>query len=508
MISPLPRPSELLLQELVAVSRDGMLAFDRQFRYLLWNRSMERMVGLKSEQVLGKCAFDIFPYLIETGEDECLKRALAGERVVSRNRPFHIESNQRRGFYEAEYSPLKDADGEIMGGLAIVRDATAAMLVDQELREAEERFRTMADVAPVLLWMARTDGMCTFFNQTWLSFTGRTLEEEWGVGWAEGVHFEDFQRCVDTYMAAFNQRETFEMEYRLRRHDGEYRWILDRGTPRYTPDGTFAGYIGSCVDITQQKELEMELREAVHTRDEFLAVASHELRTPIAALQLKVDSMLRSLQKQSHEHQSRRLEKYVLATREHIAQLSEMVNSLLDTSRLADGQIVLDYEWIDLALLTQQVVQRFKDTALQARCDVQLKIQSVPKGMWDRQRVEQVLTNLLSNAVKYGAGKPVEVVLEQIEDQVKITVSDHGIGISRESQRLLFERFARMVSPPEHKGLGLGLWICREIVEAHHGHIAVQSELGVGATFKVELPKLPAGGMFGASYPAIGNGQG
>ena len=96
----------------------------------------------------------------------------------------------------------------------------------------------MADASPVLLWMSGTDGLCTFFNQTWLDFTGRTLEEEWGVGWAEGVHFEDFQRCMDTYMDAFNERRVFEMEYRLRRADGEYRWILDRGTPRYTPDGT------------------------------------------------------------------------------------------------------------------------------------------------------------------------------------------------------------------------------------------------------------------------------
>ena len=145
----------------------------------------------------------------------------------------------------------------------------------------------MADASPVLLWMSRTDGLCTFFNQTWLDFTGRSLEEEWGVGWAEGIHFEDFQRCMDTYVDAFNRREVFEMEYRLRRHDGEYRWILDRGTPRYLPDGTFAGYIGSCVDITERKQLEAELRKAVRVRDEFLSIASHELRTPLTSLKLR-----------------------------------------------------------------------------------------------------------------------------------------------------------------------------------------------------------------------------
>jgi len=160
-------------------------------------------------------------------------------------------------------------------------------LLEQQIRETETRFRNMADAAPVLLWMSRTDGLCTFFNQTWLDFTGRTLEEEWGVGWAEGVHFEDFQRCIDTYTDAFNRRELFEMEYRLRRRDGEYRWILDRGTPRYTPDGTFAGYIGSCVDITERKQMEVELRKAVKVRDELPAMASLELRTPLPPLKMR-----------------------------------------------------------------------------------------------------------------------------------------------------------------------------------------------------------------------------
>ena len=201
----------------------------------------------------------------------------------------------------------------------------------------------MADVAPVLLWMSDTDGLCTFFNQTWLSFTGRTLEEEWGVGWAEGVHFEDFQRCMDTYIEAFSQRRVFEMEYRLRRRDGEYRWILDRGTPRYTPDGTFAGYIGSCIDITERKALEDELREAVQARDEFLSIASHELKTPLTALQLQIDSLDRQLQRRPEEA----LRGGRLASGARRGQptrpqrLTELVEVLLDVSRINSGRLTL-----------------------------------------------------------------------------------------------------------------------------------------------------------------------
>ena len=131
-----------------------------------------------------------------------------------------------------------------------------------ELRETEERFRTMADTAPVLIWESGTDTRCTYFNQPWLTFTGRTLEQELGDGWTAAVHPDDFAACVGKYEAAFDKRESFELEYRLIRADGEYRWVLDRGTPRYTSEGEFAGYIGSCIDITERKEADEALRQA------------------------------------------------------------------------------------------------------------------------------------------------------------------------------------------------------------------------------------------------------
>src|SRR5260221_7242398 len=129
----------------------------------------------------------------------------------------------------------------------------------EQTEESEQRFRLLADSAPVMIWTSGIDKLCTYFNAPWLAFTGRTIEQELGNGWAEGVHPADKQRCVDIYISSFDAREPFSMDYRLRRFDGQYRWVLDNGIPFYAPDGTFTGYIGSCIDITERRSLEQQL---------------------------------------------------------------------------------------------------------------------------------------------------------------------------------------------------------------------------------------------------------
>jgi PAS domain S-box-containing protein len=354
-------------------------------------------------------------------------------------------------------------------------------------------------VAPVLLWMSDTDGLCTFFNQTWLDFTGRSLEEEWGVGWAEGVHFEDLQRCLDTYNEAFNTRRVFEMEYRLRRHDGEYRWILDRGTPRRMSDGAFAGFIGSCIDITERRALEEEQRRAVQVRDEFLSIASHELKTPLTALQLQVDNLLRCLQRPTAEvTQGARLMSSGVSVAEQTQRLTELVELLLDVSRIHAGRLRFDWSPCDLVPMVTGVVQRWRQVALRRRADtiatpasstLTADLPAEMTGVWDRVRLEQVLNNLLSNAVKYGQNRPIQVQVTGTETRARIRVVDHGIGISAADQPRIFGRFERAVSSRNYGGLGLGLWITRQIVEGMGGSIAVDSETGKGATFTVELPR-------------------
>jgi PAS domain S-box-containing protein len=165
-------------------------------------------------------------------------------------------------------------DNKAIRLLGVSMDVTAQKQAQDALRESEARFRTMANTAPVMIWMSGADKLCTFFNKGWLEFTGRPLEQELGNGWAEGIHCEDFDRCFEVYVNSFDARQPFAMEYRLRRSDGEYRWVLDIGTPRFAADGTFLGYIGSCIDITERKQAQERFRLVVEASPNGIVLVS------------------------------------------------------------------------------------------------------------------------------------------------------------------------------------------------------------------------------------------
>jgi PAS domain S-box-containing protein len=401
--------------------------------------------------------------------------------------------------------PVRDSDGASRAIQIIIHDITEQRRLQLELEGSEARFRLLGDSAPIMLWIAGRDARCTSFNQRWLEFTGRSMDLEIGDGWIEGVHPEDLQHCRDTYLAAFVHKLAFRMEYRLRRADGQYRWILDTGLPRYEPDGDFAGFIGSCIDITDFKEANETLRvlkdqlegrlkeagEAIQARDEFLSIASHELRTPLSALVLQLAGLQKALHEASVQSPNGKLTGKVDKAIRATGRLTRLVDSLLDVSRIASGRLQLRPEDHDLAEVARDLVEREADAARRAGCELRYHAEAPIRGFWDRVRLEQILENLLSNAMKYGAGNPIEVTVTAAADAATIAVQDHGIGISKADLERIFGRFERAVSVRNYGGLGLGLYITRQLVEAHGGTIGVTSEPGAGTLFTVELPRRP-----------------
>jgi signal transduction histidine kinase len=237
-------------------------------------------------------------------------------------------------------------------------------------------------------------------------------------------------------------------------------------------------------EIEHRKRIEQELVKALRMRDDFLSIAGHELRTPLTALQLQIHSLLSMVHQGSDPRLKEKLERAGRQT-ERLASLTE---GLLDVARLSTGRLTLQPEECDLSALVRDVVERCSETVAQAGCPLRVLVEEQVIGQWDRLRLEQVVTNLLSNALKYGAGKPVEVLVKAAKDRARLAVRDNGLGIALEDQARIFDRFERAVSLRHYGGLGLGLWITRQIVEAHGGVIRVESEPGSGATFTVELP--------------------
>jgi PAS domain S-box-containing protein len=373
--------------------------------------------------------------------------------------------------------------------------------------ESEGRFRITANSAPVMIWMAGTDKLYDWFNQTWLAFTGRTLEQEIGHGWAEAIHPDDVERCVGIYFSCFDARRPFEMEYRLRRHDGEYRWLLDNGVPRYGPAGEFEGYIGTCLDIHDRKQAEQEraallaraeasYREAEaanRTKDEFLATVSHELRTPLNAImgwtQLLLANGANPARGDDADRQRRGLETVVRNARLQ----AQLIDDLLDVSRIISGKMRLDVQPTDLAAVIDAAVEAIRPAAEGKQ--IQLRRVLDPFAgpvMGDPARLQQVVWNLLSNAVKFTSkGGKAEVRLERVNSHVEILVADTGAGISPDFLPHVFERFRQLDASTtrRHGGLGLGLAIVRHLVELHGGTVRVKSPgEGQGSTFIVALP--------------------
>ena len=355
-------------------------------------------------------------------------------------------------------------------------------------------YRLLVEHSPVMVWRAGTDAKCDYFNATWLAYTGRTLEQEMGDGWAEGVHPDDFQRCVAHYLDHFHRREPFEMEYRLRRGDGVFRWIFDRGVP-YTDDaGAFAGFIGSCIDVDERRSAqavqEEHAREQLELARDFekwiLAIVSHDIRDPLNSIQLAAHVLDRTAASDSPTR------KQVEMVTRGVGRIQHIVGDLLDLSREREGAgIAVDRRPTDLRALCQDIIADVK--AIATNRQVTFDCEADGNGAWDEQRILQAITNLTANAVQHGTpGSPVRLRLTGDAQRVAVEVHNEG-AIPAEVLPRIFEPFRSGRSHGGRgEGLGLGLFIAKALAVAHGGALEVDSSRQA-TTFRMVLPRyMPA----------------
>ncbi|MDP3539968.1 MAG: ATP-binding protein [Azonexus sp.] len=384
------------------------------------------------------------------------------------------------------------------------------------LRENEQHFRTLANGGSTLIWTSGLDKGCDYFNEPWLRFTGRAMEQEVGSGWTEGLHPEDFEYCVQTYGSSFDRQQPFSMDYRMRRADGAYRWIRDDGNPRYDSDGKFLGFIGFCVDVTSQKETAVELERYQHhleglveertsalmiakeaaeaasrAKSTFLANMSHELRTPMNAIMGMAELVMR---RTSDPKQIDQLTKLKHAS----THLLSVINDILDISKIEAEHLKLEKVSFRFGLvmenLTSLVGQRVAEKGLKLFVDLPTDVADLTL-LGDPMRLGQILLNLAGNAVKFTEQGSVTVRIKKLEENpgdvlLRCEVQDTGIGISVESQKRLFMAFEQADGSTTRKygGTGLGLVISKRLVESMGGEVGIDSAEGQGSTFWFTLP--------------------
>jgi hypothetical protein len=444
----------------------------KRWEVILSDYQMPRFTALAALEILHAERADI-PFILVSGS---VGEAVAVEAMRAGARDFFPKTNLTR---------LTAAIGREVAEAQVRRERKQAV---EQLRQAEERYRLVIEhVLDYAIFYLDPAGRVA----TWSPGAQRIFGYE---------HSEISGQSLDLFYPG-EERERAAQALARSRTGGsvhEEGWIVRRGGDRFWAERSFEviqeggllrGYAAIIRDVSERKRLMDDLRLAIQARDDFLSIASHELKTPLTSLQLQVDS-LQSVLRKSQEQPLRpeTLERKTDIIHRQSYRLMRLVESLLDVTRIVGGRVVLHLEEVDLSLLVQDYVGQIHEMIRRAGSSVTVTARGPVVGMWDRLKLEGVLHNLLDNALKYGAGKPIEISVERHEGKARLSVTDHGFGIPPEAQSRIFERFERAVPKKHYGGLGIGLWIVRQAVEAHGGSVHVVSEEGKGATFTVLLP--------------------
>jgi len=435
-------------------------------KYIDVNDTYVQLTGYRREEVIGRTPLDLGLW-INPSERKDLEEHLRVQGSV-RDMEYRFKTKAGKIIVGLASAELIDVVGE-QCMLAVVADITDRVQAQQALLESERRFRLMSDSAPVLMWMSGPDKLLTDFNKEWLRFTGRTPEQEFGMGWVQNVHPEDRERCMRAYTIAFDTRRQFTVEFRLRRHDGCYRWIMHRGVPRFLEDGRFAGYVGCCIDVTEEKEAKVIQRELsgrlLHAQEEERARIARELHDDINQRLALLANGLQELQcdlNSDKSVQGNQLRNLWQQTGEITTDIQHLCHQL-HPSKL---------RLLGLPAAVRGLCQEFaKVRKMEVECTVQNSAIDLEETV--SLSLYRVIQEALRNIAKHSRARHVKVQLSAGADSVQLLVSDDGIGF-------------RGHGIGENQGLGLVSM--RERLRLAGGDLSIWSRPSLGTQIEAIVP--------------------
>lgn len=374
-------------------------------------------------------------------------------------------------------------------------DLTHHKMQTELVRESQLRFENIANSAPVMIWITDVSGLFTFVNNIWSEFTDRTIGEELGLNWIQDVHPDDINYLVSIYQKSIDERISFTHQFRFKRKDTEYRWLMMNGIPRFNEVDIFLGFIGTCIDITQQKEdedyikkINDELENANQNKDKFFSIISHDLRSPLSGIMSLLDIIVSEY---NSLEENERIEILTEAAKTSKNTYTLMEN-LLDWSRIQTGNMSYEPQNTSLIHLFTSIRnlynQKLNEKSISLNFDFDLEYFAYA----DSNMTETILRNLISNAIKFT--KMFGLILisfEILDNDILIKIKDTGVGMDEKQIAKLFklDETHSTVGTAGERGTGLGLMLCKELIEKQGGKIWIESVLNAGTTFYFTLPK-------------------